>query len=109
MAKREMRSFGGEEKFKILCEHIFQDVPVSGLCEKHKIQPSQFYAWQKQLMDNGSMALERKKSEHNESLRVRRLTEQLERLKSQVQEKNNVLAELMHEHITLKKNLNGEN
>lgn len=107
MSKGEHRVFSAEQKFKILCEHLVKGVAISEICQKHQIAPSQFYQWQKTLMENGSAALERRKSAHNESLQVKKMNEQIERLKSEVQMKNNTLADLMYEHIELKKRWNG--
>ena len=108
MSKSEHRAFSADQKFKILCEHLVKGSAISEICQRHQIAPSQFYQWQKALMDNGAVALERKKSAHNESLQVRKMSEQIDRLKSEVQMKNNTLADLMHEHIELKKRWNGE-
>jgi transposase-like protein len=108
MARSEHRSFSAEQKFKILCEYLFKGTAISDVCQKYEIAPSQFYQWQKALMDNGSLALERKKSMHNESLQVKKMGLQIDRLKAEIQLKNNTLADLMYEHIELKKKWNGE-
>ena len=60
MTKRRRRAnFTATEKAAILREHLLEGVPVSEVRERHGIQPSQFYTWQKQLFENGSKALVR--------------------------------------------------
>ncbi len=59
-----------------------------------------FYRWQKELFENATAALER---------RPRRLSDAKDRrislLEEKLQRKNEVLSELMEEHIKLKKEL----
>ena len=100
------KAHSSEEKVAILKEHLVGKAAVADVCEKHGIQPSSYYLWQKALFENSS-ALERKKSGHNESLQVKKLRSQVEDLEKNVREKDSVLAELMCEHLKLKKNLNG--
>jgi len=52
------RSFTAEERATILLRHLADKVAVSDLCDEHKIQPSLFYVWQRQLMENMAAALE---------------------------------------------------
>ena len=59
-----------------------------------------FYRWQKEFFENGAAAFQTK--DHS-----RRQPEQgrIERLEKKIQTKDEVLAELMAEHIALKKSL----
>jgi len=41
--KRNRRHFTMEQKVHILSEHLLEQIPVSDLCDKHQIQPAQFY------------------------------------------------------------------
>ncbi len=50
----ERRSFSGAEKMAILREHLIERVPISEVCEKHGIQPTLFYVWQKKLFEDGA-------------------------------------------------------
>ena len=74
--------------------------PVSDLCDQYDIHPTMFYRWQKELFENAAAALER---------RTRRPSDAKDRrialLEQKLQRKNEVLSELMEEHITLKKEL----
>jgi transposase-like protein len=57
---RERRHFSPQQKVAIVKEHLVAGVPISELCDRHRIQPTQFYLWQKQLFENGAAAFERK-------------------------------------------------
>lgn len=100
---RERRSFSGAEKMVILREHLVEKVPISQVCEKHGIQPTLFYLWQKKLFEEGAAVFEqpRAKSSRQRAAEQRRL----EALEAKVRYKDEVLAELMGEHVALKKSL----
>ena len=95
------RHFSGEEKVKILREHLLDQVPISKVCEKHQIQPTLFYAWQKTFFENGTAAFERQPSHSRGSSDQKKITQ----LEQKLQRKDQVLAELLTEHILLKKSL----
>ena len=102
MAK-ERRRFSGAEKLAILREHLIERVPISEVCDKHGVQPTLFYAWQKKLFEEGVMVFEqpRAKSTRQQAAEQRKI----DALEAKVAEKNEVLAELMGEHVALKKSL----
>ncbi len=99
--KKERNSYSAQEKVAILRRHLLDKVPVSELCEKHKIQPTQFYLWQKRFFENGANAFERQSSPKKEDATSRKLA----LLEEKVRKKDEVLAELMIEHVALKKSL----
>jgi len=72
---------------------------AADVCDRHRIQPTQFYLWQKQLFENGATAFERKAKSSGPSLAER----QVEALQAKLLTKNEVIAELMEENILLKK------
>jgi len=100
---RERRSFTGAEKIAILREHLVERVPISEVCEKHGVKPTLFYYWQKKLFENGAAVFEqpRGKPDRQQAAEARRI----EALQAKLQQKNEVLAELMSEHVALKKSL----
>ncbi|GJQ27694.1 MAG: hypothetical protein HBSAPP02_27260 [Phycisphaerae bacterium] len=100
---RARRNFTGAEKMAILREHLIEQAPVSEVCEKHGIQPTVFYQWQKKLFEEGAAVFEqpRAKSSRQQSAEARRI----EALEAKVRRKDEVLAELMEEHVALKKSL----
>jgi transposase len=89
-----------EEKVAILRRHLSDQVPVSELCEENGLQPSVFYRWQKELFENGAAAFQAKE---RPARQVEEKQKRIEFLEKKVQTKDEVLAELMAEHIALKK------
>jgi transposase len=100
---RQRRHFTPEQKVALLREHFLDKVPVSDLCEKHGIAVTLFYNWQKQFFENGSAAFtandKRRKADTDAK------DEKIAQLEAKLQRKNEVLSELMEEHVQLKKAL----
>jgi transposase len=96
------KNYTPAEKVAVLRRHLIDKVPVSDLCDELQVQPTQFYTWQKQFFENGSAAFERK-SVHSDSAHLRTIA----LLRDKIQRKNEVVAELMEEHVQLKKGLGG--
>jgi len=96
---RERRHFSPEQKVAIVKEHLVDRVPISDLCDRHRIQPTQFYLWQKQLFENGAAAFERKAKSFGPSPADRKI----QALEAKLVTKNEVIAELMEENVHLKK------
>ena len=97
---KERRSYSSSEKMAILKEHLVEGESVSTVCDKHGVRPNMFYRWQKELFDNGSVVFEhgnRRKNRHEES--------KVKKLESKLAQKDNVIAELMYDHVQLKKSL----
>lgn len=57
---RGRRHFSPQQKVAIVKEHLVDGVPISDLCDRYRIQPTQFYLWQKQFFENWAAAYERK-------------------------------------------------
>lgn len=100
---RQRRNFSGAEKIAILREHLIEKRPISEVCDKHGLQPAMFYQWQKKLFENGAAVFDqpRRKLPRQQAAEARRIAA----LEAKMQEKNEVLAELMGEHVALKKTL----
>jgi transposase len=99
---RERRHFTGAQKLAILREHLIDRVPISDLCQKHDLQPTVFYFWQKKLFEEGAIVFESKPGASRQQAQEAR---RIQALEVKLQQKNEVLAELMGEHMALKKNL----
>ena len=98
--KKQRKHYAPEEKVAILRRHLLEHVPISELCDKHGLQPTVFYRWQKELFENGAAAFEQKaKPNHSAEL------ERIAYLEKKIQTKDEVLAELTAEHVALKKTL----
>src|SRR2546423_4844017 len=96
------RHFSGTEKVAILKRHLVDKVPISDLCDELDIYPNQFYGWLKEFFENGHAAFDNgRKSKAVEDAKDRKI----EQLEAKLQRKNEVLGELMEEHVQLKKEL----
>ena len=96
------RHFAGTDKVAILKKHLVDRVPVSDLCDEHDLYPTQFYAWLKEFFENGHAAFDNgRKSKAAEDAK----DQKIEKLEAKLQRKDAVLAELMEEHVHLKKEL----
>ena len=100
--RKERKHFTPEEKVAILRRHLVDRVPVSELCEELGLRSTVFYGWQKELFENGAAAFQ---SQERPQHQVEEKQKRIEFLEKKVQTKDEVLAELMAEHIALKKSL----
>jgi len=96
----QRRQFSPEQKIKILRQHLLDKIPISEVCEKHQITPTQFYQWQKTFFENGAMAFAK-----TNSRAASQAEQRLAALENKLQRKDEVIAEIMAEHILLKKEL----
>jgi transposase-like protein len=91
-----------EEKVAILRRHLIDKVPVSNLCEEYGLHPTVFYRWLKQFFENGAAALgPAPRTDKQVEAREQRIAF----LEGKLKKKDEVLAELMEEHVALKKSL----
>ncbi len=88
------------EKAATLRRHLIDCVPVSDLCDEHQLSPMLSYLWQKQFFESGTSAFERRNGPP-ESHYLRTIAA----LREKLQRKNGVVAELMEEHIQVRKEL----
>ncbi len=88
------------QKIAILREHLLDKVPISEVCEPHGLQPTLFYHWQKKLFEEGAGVFKqgRRKSNRQKAVQTRRI----EALEAKVKEKNEMLVELINEHVAPK-------
>ena len=99
MTKRR-KNYTPEEKVAILKRHLVEKVPVSDLCDELGLNPTVFYGWQKQFFESGAAAFQRTRRRQAD-----RRDQKIEKLEAKLAQKNEVLAELMEEHVQLKKEL----
>ena len=99
---RSRRHFTAQEKLTVVRRHLVDKTPVSDLCDELGLQPTQIYTWQKQLFENGEAALTRSgRKPKQEDIKDKKIAA----LESKIQLKNEVVAELLQEHVQLKKEL----
>lgn len=99
MSGKQYRKYGSELKAQILRKHLVDKIPVSNLCDEYQLAPSLFYKWQKELLDKAAAVFEAPKQPKQSN----KDKELIKRLEAKLVEKNEVLAELMQEHLSLKK------
>lgn len=99
----DRRHFTGAQKLAILREHLIEKVPISDVRQKHGIQPTLFYLWQKKLFEDGAVVFESKAANARQSRRAGTETRKVQTLEAKLPQKKEILAELMGEHVALKK------
>ncbi|MBV8709237.1 MAG: transposase [Acidobacteriaceae bacterium] len=98
--KKQRKHYSAEEKVIILRQHLIERVPISELCDRQGLRPTVFYRWQKEFFENGTAAFQQKaRSDHSAE------QQRIAYLERKIQIKDEVLAELMAEHVALKKEL----
>jgi transposase len=98
--RKKRHNYTPEEKVLILKKHLVEGVSISDLCDQYHLQPTVFYAWQKQFFENAAAAF--KKDDHSSK---RKEQQRIQQLEDKLRKKHEVLSELMEEHIKLKKEL----
>jgi len=97
---RKRKNYTPGEKVAILKRHLLEKVPVSDLCDELGLNPTVFYGWQKLLFENGASVFQKTGRRQAD-----RRDQRIEKLEAKLAQKNEVLAELMQEHVQLKKEL----
>jgi transposase-like protein len=92
-----------QQKVAIVREHLIDGIPVSDLCDKHDIHATQYYNWQKQLFENAEQCFQRKTNTANDQRQKSSQQKKIDLLEAKIQAKNEVVAELLEEHVKLKK------
>jgi len=101
MDSNSRRHFTPEQKVAILREHLLEHVPISDLCQKHGIQPTLVYRWQKEFFENGAAAF----AKPSRSGALGKEQQAIVRLEQKLQTKDQVIAEIMEEMVRTKKEL----
>ena len=100
---RIRRHFTPEQKVALLRLHLLEKKPVSDLCEEHRLAVNLFYLWQKQFFENGAAAFDNAGKRRQSAQDVK--DKKIAALEDKLQRKNEVLSELLEEHVQLKKEL----
>jgi transposase-like protein len=96
--KKQRKHYTPEEKVAILRRHLLDQEPVSKLCDEMGLKPTVFYRWQKEFFENGAVVFQPKGRADDSASQ-----ERIAYLEQKIQTKDEVLAELMAEHVALKK------
>ena len=94
--KKQRKHYAPEEKVAILRRHLLEKEPISKLCDEVGLQPTAFYRWQKEFFENCAAAFEQKRPNNHSAD-----PERIAYLQKKIQTKDEVLAELMAEHVAL--------
>ena len=97
------KQYSAQEKVRILRDHLIERAAVSDVCERHGLNPTVFYRWQKEFFENGSAAFERRSDAAQ-----RKQAARIERLQCKLAAKDEVIAEIMASHVQLKKGSSAE-
>lgn len=97
--RKKRKTYTPEEKVGIIRGHLLDGVAVSDLCDRHDLNPTIYYRWQKEFFEGGAAAFAKESNRQVSGLK-RRLAEAEE----QLSRKNEVLAEVMEEYVRCKKN-----
>ena len=100
MSKEKRRKYSPEQKVIILKKHLLERVPISDICDEYDLHPTVFNRWMKAFFENGFRAFE---PPNNTS--INRFEKKISGLEKKIAKKNEVLSELMEEHVALKKSL----
>jgi transposase-like protein len=97
---KKRKNYSPEQKVEILKNHLVDKVAVSDLCDQFGLHPTVFYRWQKTFFEGGAAAFKKQQSREKTLLEKR-----ISALEQKLNRKNEVLSELMEEHVALKKSL----
>ncbi len=103
MAKKSRKHFPPEEKIAQVRRHLIEKVPVSQICQELDVRVTVFYGWLRLLFERGSVVFQQTDREHQREAAVK--DRKIELLEAKLHKKNEVVAELMEEHVQLKKEL----
>jgi transposase-like protein len=95
------KRYSSEEKYKIVKEVLTTEKTVSETCKQYGISTANFYNWQKVFLESAMEGFNRTKPgrpEIQQKKKMDNLAEENQRMKE-------VIAEVVSENITLKKNL----
>jgi transposase len=102
--EQKRRHYTSKEKVAILKEHLAGKRPVSEVCERHGLAPNMFYRWQEEFFMRAEDCFD-KPATGRPSAAARAAEKRCSEMALKMARKNEVLSELMEEHVALKKKL----
>lgn len=94
------RRYFPEKRAEIMKQHLLEKKALSEVCEANGIHPTMYYRWLKELLSNAVYAFGKGKDRECREWKDKALE-----LEKKLARKNEVLSELMEEHVALKKSL----
>ena len=98
-----MTSYSPSKKVEIIKRHVLEGKSVSEVCEEYGIKPKRYYEWQKKFFDEGEIVFSQPNSSSSNT--ERKQEAKIKQLEAKLNQKNEVVSELMEEHVKLKKSL----
>jgi len=92
--KKQRRKFSAQQKVKMLRQHLVKKVPISEVCDRNGIGPTQFYQWQKVFFENGTAAFEKAANGRKDS-QAKKLENKISHMQTKLSHKDEVIAEIM--------------
>lgn len=103
MSKKNRRHLAPDKKAELLRQHLADKRPVSEICTENDLQPSVFYGWVRQLLENAPAALTASRPSMANA-REAELQAKIDKLEARLAKKDGVIAELSEELVATKKN-----
>ena len=101
--RQTRRHFTPDQKAQIVRRHLSGKEPISNLADEFGLQPSQIHNWVKLVLDQAEKAFQ---NGPGRPPRVEQVKDRkIEQLQAKLVQKNEVIVELMEEHVKLKKEL----
>jgi transposase-like protein len=101
--RESRRNFTSAQKARIVVRHLSGKEPASSLADEFGIPPAKVQTWVQQLLDQAEGVFKPSAGRRIDRQRVKDST--IKHLKAQLGKKNDAIAELMEEHVKLKKEL----
>lgn len=96
--RRKRKHFTAEQKAGIVRQHLIDRKSIADLCDEHRIQPTVFYRWQKQVFDSLPSLFERSAAKSS-----RHFEDRIATLEDRLAHKDEVIAEITADYIAAKK------
>ena len=103
MSKRKY--LAPEQKVAIVRRLLVEKVPISDLCDEFGLHATQIYTWQTRLFESAAPIFERRPNKASQRRHEDAAAKKVSQLEEKLQKKNEVVAELLEEHVQLKKAL----
>jgi transposase-like protein len=100
---KSRKNYTPQEKVAILRRHLIEKQPVSEICDKLNLHPTVFHRWMKEFFENGAAAFQQ--ASNGEKKRQDQQQRRIDKLEEKLKKKDEVMAELLEEHVVLKKSL----
>lgn len=102
--EQKRKHYTSKAKVAILKEHLAGKLPVSEVCDRHGLAPNMFYRWQEEFFLRAEDCFD-KQTSGRPSAAAKAAERRQAEMELKMARKNEVLSELMEEHVALKKKL----